>query len=203
MSVSRSTHTLNPLRHRLTNASKTLAPLCAGQPVAMYDSLWKIWVPATVIHVLPWNSYQVCTSNGSTYCHAWRHLCECSIKAANTVPSGTTATPKALTRHCFLVAQLASPPPPPACSLHLLHLQHWQPRWNRLQLFLPCQLFRRMPQHQCLWHPMPHLCSHEDLAIPTWHQDTWSRRSRNYQPWLSMDLVIVMHQAYIPSHCCI
>ena len=49
--------------------SKTLAPLYAGQPVAMYDILRKRGVPATVICVLPWNSYQVCTSNGSTYCH--------------------------------------------------------------------------------------------------------------------------------------
>ena len=96
--------------------SKTLAPLYAGQPVATYDTLQKIWVPATVIYILPWNSYQVCTSNGSTYCHAWRHLHEYSVKAADTVPSGTTATPQALTRHCFLVAQPASPPPTP-CML--------------------------------------------------------------------------------------
>ena len=46
--------------------SKTLAPLYAGQPVATYDALQKIWVPATVIHFLPWSSYLVCTSNGST-----------------------------------------------------------------------------------------------------------------------------------------
>ena len=90
--------------------SKTLAPLYAGQPVAMYDTLQKIWVPATVIRVLPQNSYQVHTSNGSTYCHMQRHLCECSVKAADTVPSGTTATPQALSSHHFLVAQHASPP---------------------------------------------------------------------------------------------
>ena len=91
--------------------SKTLQPLYAGQPVAMYDTLWKIWVPATVTCVLPWNSYQVCTSNGSTYCHTWRHLCECSVKVVDTVPSGTTATPQAPTRHCFSVAQPVLPPP--------------------------------------------------------------------------------------------
>ena len=85
--------------------SKTLAPLCAGQLVAMYDTLRRIWVPTTVIHILPQNSYQVCTSNGSTYCCTWRHLCECSVKAVNTVPSGTTASLQALTRHCFLVVQ--------------------------------------------------------------------------------------------------
>ena len=41
----------------------------------------------------------------------WRHLCECSVKAVDTVPSGTTATLQALTRHCFLAAQPALPPP--------------------------------------------------------------------------------------------
>ena len=93
--------------------SKTLAPLYAGQPVATYNTLWKIWVPATVICILPWNSYQVCTSNGSTYCCAQRHLCEHSVKATDTVPSGTTATQQALTRPHFLVAQPATPPPAP------------------------------------------------------------------------------------------
>ena len=93
--------------------SKTLAPLYAGQPVATYDTLQKIWVPATVIHILPQNSYQVCTSNGSTYHHARRHLNECSVKAGDTVPSGTTATLQALTRTCFLAAQPTSPPPAP------------------------------------------------------------------------------------------
>ena len=93
--------------------SKMLAPLYAGQPVAMYDTLRKIWVPATVICVLPWNSYQVCTSNGSTYCHAQRHLCECSVKAVDTVPNGTTATPQALSRPHFIAEQPASPAPAP------------------------------------------------------------------------------------------
>ena len=84
--------------------SKTLAPLYAGQPVAMYDTLRKIWVPATVVCVLPQDSYQVCTSNGSTYCCMQRHLHECSVKAVNTVPSGTTATLQAPTRHHFSAA---------------------------------------------------------------------------------------------------
>ena len=38
---------------------------------------------------------------------------ERSVKAANAVPSGTTATPQALSSHCFLVAHPASPPPAP------------------------------------------------------------------------------------------
>ena len=93
--------------------SKTLAPLYAGQPVATYETLRKIWVPTTVICILPQNSYQVYTSNGSTYCHVQRHLCEHSVKAADTVPSGTAATLQSLMRHCFLAAQPASPPSAP------------------------------------------------------------------------------------------
>ena len=91
--------------------SKALAPLYAGQPVATYDTLRKIWVPATVIHVLPWNSYQVHTSNGSTYHCVWRHLHECSVKVVNTVPSGITAIPQAPTRHHFSVAPPVLPQP--------------------------------------------------------------------------------------------
>ena len=93
--------------------SKILAPLYAGQPVATYDTLQKIWVPATVIHILPRNSYHICTINGSTYHHMWRHLYECSVKAANTLPSGTTATLQVPTRHHFLAEQPALPPSAP------------------------------------------------------------------------------------------
>ena len=106
-------HTLNLLTHRADKCSKTLAPLYAGQPVATYDTLQKIWVPATVICILPWSSYLVCTSNGSTYCCMWRHLHEWSVKAADTVPSGTNATLQALSSHHFLAAQPASPSPAP------------------------------------------------------------------------------------------
>ena len=72
-----------------------------------------IWIPATVIRILPWSSYLVCTSNGSTYHHTWRHLHECSVKTADTVPCGTTATMQALSSHHFLVAQPAPPAPAP------------------------------------------------------------------------------------------
>ena len=100
------------VKSQVDKCSKTLAPMYAGQPVATYDTLRKIWVPATVIRVLPWSSYLVCTSNGSTYHHMWRHLRECSVKAADTVPSGNTATPQALSSHHLLAAQPASPPAP-------------------------------------------------------------------------------------------
>ena len=79
----------------------------------MYDTLQKIWVPATLICILQWNNYQVCTSNGSTYHCTQQHLCECSVKAVDTAPSGTTATLQALTRCHFSVAQPALPPPAP------------------------------------------------------------------------------------------
>ena len=97
--------------------NKTLVPLYACQPVAMYGTLRKIWVLATVICVLPWNSYQVCTSNGSTYHCTWRHFHECRVKAVDTVPSGTTAIPQVPTWHCFSAAQPALPQP----------AQHMQP----------------------------------------------------------------------------
>ena len=42
-----------------------------------------------------------------------RHLRECSVKAADTVPSGTTATLQALSSHHFLAAHPASPTPAP------------------------------------------------------------------------------------------
>ena len=57
------------VKSQADKCSKTLAPLYAGQPVATYNTLQKLWVPATVIHILPWNSYLVHTSNGSTYRH--------------------------------------------------------------------------------------------------------------------------------------
>ena len=47
----------------------------------------------------------------------WRHLCECSVKVVDTVPSRITATLQALITHHFLVAYPA--PPQPA--------QHMQP----------------------------------------------------------------------------
>ena len=100
--------------------TKTLAPLYAGQPVAMYDTLQKIWVPATVIHILPWNSYQVCTSNGSTYC------CMHGDTSVNTVSKQLTLSQVAqlphcrlLTRHCFLAGTTCIAP---TCTMHAAHI---------------------------------------------------------------------------------
>ena len=63
-SMSRLTHALKLLNLQADKCSKTLVPLYAGQPVATYNTPQKIWVPATVIHVPPWDSYQAYTSNG-------------------------------------------------------------------------------------------------------------------------------------------
>ena len=101
------------VKSQADKCSKTLAPLYAGQPVATYNTLQKLWIPATVICILPQSSNLVCTSNGSTYHCTWRHLHECSVKAADTIPSGTPATPQALYSHRFLAAQPASPTPAP------------------------------------------------------------------------------------------
>ena len=131
--------------------SKTLVPLYAGQPVATYDTLQKMWVPATVICILPQSSYVVCISNGSTYRCMQRHLCEHSVKAADTVPSGTPATLQALSSYCFLMAQPASPPPAPC--MQPTSAAPATPATQMKQAPTvppPHQLFRRMPWHQSL-----------------------------------------------------
>ena len=72
--------------------SKKLAPFYAGRPIATVDTLRKIWIPATVVNVLPKNSYQVCTANGTIYHHTRCHLQECSFRcydAGSKAPSAT------------------------------------------------------------------------------------------------------------------
>ena len=183
-------------KSQVDKCSKTPVPLYAGQPVAMYDTFRKIWVPATVICVLPWNSYQVHTSNGSIYCCTQRHLCECSAKAVNTVPHGTTATLQAPTRHHFSAAQPASPPP----------AQCMQPTPAALATQMsqdpavpPHQLFKGMPLCQLpVTSPatpmQPQRSSHAHMA-----PRCLIRKSRNYQPGLPMDLVIVMCHCLHPQ----
>ena len=71
---------------------KSLAPLYVGQPAAMYNTLHKIWIHATVVHILPKDNYQVRISKGTVYhCMRW-HLHECSVKPTDTVPDAKTAT---------------------------------------------------------------------------------------------------------------
>ena len=84
--------TLDTFKSQADKHCKSLAPLYAGQLVAMYDTLCKIWVPITVVHVLPKDSYQVCTSAGMVYCCTRQHFCESSVKPADTVPDTTATT---------------------------------------------------------------------------------------------------------------
>ena len=71
--------------------SKTLAPLHAGQPIAMYDTLHKIWIPAMVVCILLKDIYQVCTSDGMVYHHMRQHLHEHSVKPTDTTSDVTSA----------------------------------------------------------------------------------------------------------------
>ena len=190
-SVSRLTHALKLLNHRLTNAAKHL------HHCMLVNQLQHMTPSERFGFLLLW--YASYHGTAIKYTPAMvPHTATCGDTFMNTVSKQSTLSQLAQLPHCRLWQDTTSqwhnlncPQLHCACSPHPLHLQHWKPRWTRIQLFLPCQLFKRMPQHQYLWHPMPHLCSHEDLAMPAWHQDDWSRKSRNYWPRLSMDLVIV------------
>ena len=72
--------------------SKQFAPSYAGQPIATFDTLRKIWIPTTVVCVLPENSYQVHTANGTIYCHTRYHLWECSVRCNDAEPKALSAT---------------------------------------------------------------------------------------------------------------
>ena len=58
---------LMPPSHRQTNDANSLHPCMPASPLQCM-TLWKIWIPATVAHVLLKDSYQVHTSNGMVYC---------------------------------------------------------------------------------------------------------------------------------------
>ena len=78
---------------------KSLAHLYAGQLVAMYDTLYKIWVPTTVVCILAKDCYQVCTSDGTIYHHettpAWMQCQTCwhYSRCYNTHATGACQTP--------------------------------------------------------------------------------------------------------------
>ena len=186
------THALKLLRHRLTNVAKHLHHcMLANQLQCMTPSegfglllLWYMSYHGTAIKYTP---------------AMVPHTATCRDTSVNAVSKQSTLSQVAQLPHCRLQQDTASQQHNlhcknlhSICSPHLLHLQHWQLRWAKPQLSLPCQLFKRMPWHQCLWHPMPCLCSPKDLAVPAWHLDAWSMKSENFQPGLSMDLVIVM-----------
>ena len=72
--------------------SKQLAPFYAGQPTATFDTLRKICIPATVVCFLPKKSNQVCTANGTIYCHTRCHLWECNVRCNDAEPKAPSAT---------------------------------------------------------------------------------------------------------------
>ena len=128
---------------------KSLAPLSAGQPVAMYDTICKIWIPATVVHVLPKDSYEVCTSNGMVYCCTWWHLCEHSVKPLTPPQMSQQPHCRLLPDLTFLHHCLHLPSLHNCNSLCLMHLQWLQLQNHRHQLSLKSPLCL----HLCLQHP--------------------------------------------------
>ena len=81
------------------------------------------------------------------------HTTTCGDTFMNAVPKWSTLSQVAQLPHCRLKLDTTSqwhnlhcPHLYSTCSPHPLHLQHWQPRWTRLQLFLPHPLFKGMPQ---------------------------------------------------------
>ena len=172
----------------------TCTTVCWSTSCNIWLPFKRFGFPATVICILPWNSYQVHTSNGSTYHRMWRHLHECSIKAANTVPSGITATSQALSRPHFIAAQPASSPPAicmqltsaaPATLATQMKQAPAVPAMPATQEECPSTDAYDIPFHTCaatkIWP-----CLH-GTKMPG------SRRSRNSRPGLSMDSVFVMH----------
>ena len=133
---------------------KSLAPLYAGQPIAMYDTLHKIWIPATVVQILPKDSYQVCTSNGTVYCCMRWYLCECSVKPTDTVPGTTPAMQQAPARPCISVPQPAPTKPAQLAQPSPVVPTMPQLQSHRPQLLPPCQLSQKSSLHLRLWHPV-------------------------------------------------
>ena len=189
MSVSRSTHTPKLLRQRLTNIAKHLCHcMLVKQLQCMTPSkrfgFWLLWYMSYHGTAIKYAQAMVphTTAHGDTF--------------MNAVSKQLTLSQVAQLPHHRLWLDTTSQ----KYNLHHLHLhsicsphqQHQQPRQAKPQLSLPCQLFKRRPWHQHLWHPMPHQCGHRDPAVPAWHLDAWSRKSENFWPRLSMDLVIIM-----------
>ena len=74
--------------------SNQLAPFYAGQPIATFDTQRKIWIPTTVVCVLPKNGYQICTANWTNNHHTRCHLWECSVRCNDAEPEDPSETPE-------------------------------------------------------------------------------------------------------------
>ena len=103
---------------------KSLAPLYASQPIAMYDTILKSWIPTTVVHVLLKDGYQVHTSNGVVYCCMRWHLHKHNVKPTDTASDITTATLHAAPADLAFLCHCLHLPSLHNChSLCPLHLQ--------------------------------------------------------------------------------
>ena len=132
---------------------KSLAPLYGGQPVAMHDALNKIWIPATVVHILPKDNTRY-TPVMVLFTATWDDTC------MNAVSSPLTLFQTPQQPHCRLLPDAMSLchnlhplSLHSLCDLHLLHPQCLWLQSHRPQLFPPCQLSQRSPLHLCLWYP--------------------------------------------------
>ena len=144
----------NAFKAQVDKHCKSLAPLYAGQPVAMYDTLHKIWIPATVVCILPKGSYQVHTSYGTIY-HCMRQTpvwmqCQAHLTLSQIPQQPHCRLLPDLTSLCHSLHPLGLHSPCYPCLLYLQCQWLWS---HRPQLFLPCQLSQRLPLHLCLQYP--------------------------------------------------
>ena len=139
----------NAFKSQADKWCKSLAPLYAGQPIAMYDTLHKIWIPTTVVCILP------STATKYTPAMVWS-TATWDDTFVNTVSSQLKLFQTPQQPHCRLLPDLTSLHHSlhnwhNLCQLHPQHLWLWS---HRPQLSPPCQLSQRLPLHPCLWHPM-------------------------------------------------
>ena len=187
------------LRQRLTNIAKHL-PHCMlvnqfqcttpserfGFLLLWYESYHRTaikYAPAMVPHT---------ATHGDTF--------------VNTVSRQSTLSQVAQLPHCRLWLDIAFPVVQPALPQPAQHMQPTPAapatlasQMSQAPAVLTTPAVQKNAPAPMSLNPMPHLCSHKDLAMPAWHQDAWSRRSRNYQPRLSTDLVIIMHHHLHPQ----
>ena len=53
-----------------------------GQPINTFETMRKMWIPTTVVHVLPKDAYQVCIANRTIYHCPRHHLWECTVRCS-------------------------------------------------------------------------------------------------------------------------
>ena len=78
------------------NSAQPLAPLYAGQKISFYDTIRKIWIPATILTVLPNDKYRIETTEGTVYNRTRRQLRERSVRPddTHTAPAAQQPVPK-------------------------------------------------------------------------------------------------------------